>query len=484
MHGRISNYNTKNGSGAIINQNKKIFELRKNAWHDFKTTPSRGMLVEFRLDDKGKVTDCRSSKYQDVENNPYITMTDFWATEDDLALNDIEENKKDEIVNQKAQAIDLSKVHTIKEDKEIRECVLLFFIQQKMMIDKHTDFLESEESEEAVINYFLLKRFLNKAKSQLLFLDKRINEKDFEEIDQELVELENIHENFVKMTAEIPEEYYTEIYLKQQMEYYALQKKSKMEGERLFQLAHRIKSTESDINTFKKRLEIPGQKSEVIEDLKQKITQRERELPDYVKQHTQLGDALTRVNLLLEEFAKKSKDRFPIEYAETKKYLSDQITKIINHLAYKMNLLIWEKASESQSIAHNFYKQSIGGTFNCMTFLEYYLKQLDKTKLKDHDKELYELLLDYTRNKQKTFVIVSENPNTTNNIKLHILKKNVDFCVVRIPRPVEFLTWAKSNKFEVLLVDSSIKGIRAHELMLKILPLTKNRDVKLVMFSE
>jgi len=484
MHGRISNYNTKNGSGAIVNQNKKIFELRKNAWHDFKTMPTRGTLVEFRLDDKGKVTDCRSSKYQDIENNPFITMADFWSTEDDDALSDIEENKKDEIVNQKAQTIDITKVDTIKEDKDIKECVLLFFIQQKMMIDKYRDFLDSENAEETMLDYYSLKRFINKAKTQLLFLDKRINEKDFEEIDQELIELENIHENFIKMTAEIPEEYYNEIYLKQQMEFYALQKKTKQEEERLFQLGHRVKSLEADINTFKRRLETPNQNPDVIAEITQKLAQRQKDLPDFIKQSKQLEESVKKVNLLLAEFAKKTKDSFPKVYSDTKKYLLDEITKIIDHMGYKLNMLIWEKASESQSIVHNFYKQSIGDTFNCMTFLEYYLKQLDKTKLKDNDKKLYQIMTDYRKDKQKVFVVVSENPNTTNNIKLYVLKKNIDFSVVRIARPVEILTWAKTNKLDVLIVDSSIKGMKAHELILKIIPILKNREVKIVMFSE
>ena len=429
------------------------------------------------------MSDCRSSKYQDIDSNPFVTMNDFWATEDDEALNDIEENKKDEIVNQKSKLIDITTVHTIKEDKEPRECILLFFIQQKMMIEKHKDFLESEDAAEYMIDYTLLKRFVVKAKSQLLFLDKRINEKDFEELDQELLELECIYESFLKMNSDVPEEYYFDIYLKQQMEFYALHKKVKQEEERLFQLANRVKGTESDINTLKKRLETP-QKPEVIADIKAKLAQKQKELPDYIKQNNELNESIIRVKLLLDEFSKKTKDSFPKIYTETKNYLAEEIKKIIDHMGYKLNMLIWEKASESQSIAHNFYKQNIGDTFNCLTFLDYYLKQLDKSKLKDNDKKLYELLTRYRANKQKVFVIISENPNTTNNIKLFLLKKNIDFSVTRIARPVEFLTWAKSNKFDILIVDSSLKGMKAHELIIKVIPIATSRKAKIVMFSE
>ena len=61
MHGRISRYSMATGSGVVTNYSKKIFELRKEHWHDRKLLPAAGMYVEFRLDESGHIVDAHSS---------------------------------------------------------------------------------------------------------------------------------------------------------------------------------------------------------------------------------------------------------------------------------------------------------------------------------------------------------------------------------------------------------------------------------------
>ena len=97
MHGKISFYSAKNQSGTIIDKNKRIYELRASGWHDPSTIPSNGLYVAFRLDENGKVSDCKASKYQDFKSEPYICEAEFWDSEDDEALEEIEETNLEKI---------------------------------------------------------------------------------------------------------------------------------------------------------------------------------------------------------------------------------------------------------------------------------------------------------------------------------------------------------------------------------------------------
>lgn len=78
MHGKITRYTATTGSGVIMNASKKIFELKKDSWHDGRNRPAVGMYVEFRTNDGGiQVTDARASKYQSFPPDALIREIDF-----------------------------------------------------------------------------------------------------------------------------------------------------------------------------------------------------------------------------------------------------------------------------------------------------------------------------------------------------------------------------------------------------------------------
>jgi hypothetical protein len=73
------------------------------------------------------------------------------------------------------------------------------------------------------------------------------------------------------------------------------------------------------------------------------------------------------------------------------------IGKILNYKAYDLDQAIWKQASKSPIIQSYFANAGIQGDYSTVTFLHYYLRTLDKKKLRKEHTDLFKFL-DYLEN--------------------------------------------------------------------------------------
>ncbi len=81
------------GRGTVTNSAKLFFEFNRQSWSDKRSMPSVGMLVEFRAEGK-TITSVRPSRYQEFKEGDFITENDFWRTENDEALEDLQSSMR------------------------------------------------------------------------------------------------------------------------------------------------------------------------------------------------------------------------------------------------------------------------------------------------------------------------------------------------------------------------------------------------------
>lgn len=467
MHGKITYFNNNNGSGTIVDKNKRVFEFRKNSWHDLSTLPSKGILAEFRLDDDGKVTDCRASKFQDFEPGSYVSEADFWNTDTDAIMQELEDKRREERVNNAAKELELEELNAVQESRPVEHCINMHFIHQSRIINKYKQFIETDKKIKT-LDYLKLKRFVEKAIAQLTYLDKRISEDEFHQTKIELAELEYSYTNFLKTSDENPMDLYSDIYLNRQIHFLAVQKRTIMEEEKAFALSNKIKKLQSEYRMLENRVgQVGGGKTEQGQKMAEKFQKVKAKQAEVEKELQAVNETITKLKKMLETFNNKVREKFPQLYQNQKTIITTHMLKIINILGYNLDSLIWKRASKSESVHNAFYKPGIDRAFSAMTFLYYYIKPLDKTKLRKDDQELYEIWLNYEHNVSKKVIIVSENASLSHTLKLFMLERDKETEVREITKPVEFISYIQGNRADMVVVDSQLTAIPAHELIVK-----------------
>lgn len=480
MHGRITYYSSKNGLGAIVNQHKRVYEFNKSNWHDTRTLPSNGMFVVIRLDEADNtITDVKSSRYQNFDETPYLQEADFWKTQDDEELEELEESRKTEMINRRAAKIDIKKIQAIKENKPIERCLVGYFHVQNSQIAKYQELFNSNKQHDR-LDYALMRRFIDKALNQLFFVDKGIKTGEFDEFKQRLVELDYILSQMNKGEEHNLDEIFERYYLKYQIEYLAIRRKIEGDQEEFFKLKTKSKHLRSEINLLNNR------STSGIGDsakTKEKLTGKSSAQEEVQKRMGATDKRIQALQHMMEQFIASKRQDFKAQFAQTRQEIIGKLKTIQDHIASNMDTKIWEMASKSKSIKQTFYKENIDAPFCSITFLRFFLKRLKIELLKEEDRLLYEYLKQYDSRHTKRFLLVTENSTTAKALRTYIFSINKNYLVTSVNRPVEFYTVAQEVDADVVLVDQSIQSIGAHELVIKGRQIYKSSRKKFIMFG-
>jgi hypothetical protein len=479
MHGIINYYSAKSGVGSIINNLKKAFDFRSANWHDTSTIPSKGMYVTYLLDDKGRLTDVKSSKYQNISNHPFVNEADFWATIDDAQLEELEEKRREDIVNQRVKELELHTITSIELSKQPEECIKLVFSNHYDVLEQNSEIMEGERKFE--FDYAILKRFLEKTILQLTTLDKRISADEFLELKQIIVEVEYLQGLLNKVADPESVELTKQYFLKYQIEYSAIKKAGGNLNDNINMLINRVKNLEAEIKALPNRIQNASgsDRARFEEELSRKI----KEKATIESELNPKRPVIENIKQLIHEFEKQYIVAFPKMYFEQKEQLKVSIKKLLNRLADNLDTALYQKATESDVIAMNFYSQNIDSTFSTMTFVRYYIARLNKDLMQEADKVFYNLLTQYERTMIVRVAIITEDHTFGQNVKLAVLAQSKHMKAVLYLRAIEFITICDREAFALVLVDTKLRGADVLEVIQKGKASAKNERAEYIVFD-
>lgn len=475
MRGKISYYNDKTGTGMISTQFKRTFEFKRSAWHDFHNAPKRGMFVFFRIDESKHVVDCKESVFRVLKRDYDLTAKDFWESNSEEELRDLAEQKKEELIN--LGVTSLTPTSKLQESRTIDECCNAFFAEPIAIIYKYQEIL-TQNIEAKQLDYFIAKRFLLKAKGQLMNTDTSTSAEHFADMERELSTLEQQYAIVARqMKTELDESFET-IYLAHQIAYLRFLRRISLDSERLFQIDKLIKKNGFDIEMVEKKLAME-QNEKNQEKLREKLEKLQEHGKELEREKTQTTHNRVAFAKQIKEFRSRKYNEFVGGYGfeEQRKKVHDYIRSIMNHIAYKYDGLLWEKARHSESIHNTFFRQNTEGSYCIMTFIRYYLKQLDKNRLSPSDQLLYKYLRRYEKERCYSFLILSDDRELVEKIRMTIFSLHKDFLVYTFPRAVESLNWIKANLADFIILDHHLKTPSPQELIAKNIQYHKNEKI-------
>ncbi len=437
------------GRGTVINLAKTFFEFNKHVWHDKRSMPTVGMLVEFRSDGK-HITDLRPSKFQEFEENDFIKERDFWKTNSDNELEDLRLARRDAYVQELYRQTDYDQFEKIPLNKTIPQTIQKYFCNEALSINAVKDIKIDEAP--YTIDFFVLKRFLYKALDTLLFSDNTINQADFSAMKNIIMHLEMAYMDMKDKQKHINMEHlYNEVFLAHQCHYQALLASLENRKNRKLALERQSNTLASEIKLKQSRLEIENGKKrqeaeEILHSKKQKLIEINDELNYF-------SESIAKLEKIKKEFYEKNLSIFTNSFNMAREKLFDKIKQGLNICATRQDMEIWKKSLKSTSIKNSYFKNATEISFCTLSFAELYLDRLNKYTLNSSDQLLLSYVKKVRKECEKNFLIVTTNHETYTNMKIQIFSMNPYYIVKHAPKKVNYQGLMKNIEFDIVYVD-------------------------------
>lgn len=462
MRGKISYYNEKMQTGMVVDKARIVYEFKRANWFDQHRLPAADMYVDFKANELGRIEQIKESDFVKLQRKYDITENDFWQSKDEEALEDVAVARRERLINDGILSI---APKSIPEDYAIADCFLAYFADSVELIYRYEDLAFSESEEDGRLDYFKLKRFMLKAKAQLVQSDGTVDVEPFNTMERQLFELEFVALETLKNKNKTMETLFEEIYLSQQIGFLRMEKRLKLDSQKAFELSINIKRAVESINMWQTRLKTE-RNQEYIASMNEKIERmaESKRSAEEQLQTIEKNKALFAGHIKHFKEAKYAEFVNNFGFEGELKGVVDTLKKVIGHIAFRYDTLLWQCAVNSNIIRNTFFRQTSVGNFCSATFLRYYLKPLDKRLLSKPDEALYGYLTRYDRDIAKHVLVLSEHKDVIEEVSMMVYGNYKDAVVHQFHRAVDSLHWLKGRNAAMAVFDEQNRALTPEEL--------------------
>ncbi|WP_456451894.1 hypothetical protein [Hydrogenimonas sp.] len=445
MEGKIVVYSDQTGLGKIITPERKKYNFSVDEWDEYDTMPAIGQTILFepeginarhvRLMEKGAT--------QDAPPEPAPRPVESDAPKQ--APNFLPEAPKPE---------DETPPTGLEASMEVEACIQMHFADILKRIAENRDLMRENRR----LDFVRMHRFLNTAYNNLIEIDHSFENYELAEVRQQLLEAYDTYRDFKAKTAYI-QNAYQQVFLNKQMRYKELRAKLELNKAQIAKLSESAKNREQEIREKSQKLKSLAPQSEEYIYLFNEIKILKRAMVDAIHEVAKLTEENRLYVEMLDNFYKMHYDRFKKAFGEFVESHDALLRKIQDVLAYKFDAMMWKKANRSKPIQNFFAQAGITDEFSAITYLKYYLKTLDTSKLNQQNQELLELLQYLEQQTKKRVVCIDDDTEFLALIKEAFGEIDRDIRVSLSTRPETVLPDLKNLQPNVLIVNPELRGI-------------------------
>lgn len=456
MHGKIAIYMDSTGRGTVVNSTNTFFDFNRQIWNDKKSMPSVGMLVEFRTFTNEKkegdklaqtsktISSIKPSKFQEFKEGDFITEHDFWKTNDDDELEDLQHSRRSAYITELYRSTDFDNIEKIPLSLTIPQAIQKHFAHEILSVETLQNNLEDEKEIPCILDYLILKRFLFKAYDTLIFMDNSIDQTQFSALKSIMMHLENSYKQMASDQKPNITKIFNETFLSLQCHYQALIATIDTRKNRLASLQTQIKTLQSEINL----------KSNANNTDPQKLKIRQEKLAKLQKEAQYYETSLKRLDTIRDDFYKKNYSIFENAFKLSREKLFKKIITGLNLCATIMDMKIWRLSLKSSGVKNSYFTMSnIENSFCSISFAEHYLSRLNKATLNPFDQKLLLYIQKITKEQRKKFLVVSSDLNLLCKLKIENFSQNPYYLVKYAPKKVNYQSLMRDNTFSVVYIN-------------------------------
>ncbi|EAK5129855.1 hypothetical protein B6H98_04275 [Campylobacter jejuni] len=457
MHGKIDIYMDSTGRGTVTNSANTFFDFNRQIWNDKKSMPSVGMLVEFRTlssekkAEDGKlvqtsktITGIKPSKFQEFKEGDFITEHDFWKTDNDDELEDLQNSRRSAYITELYRTTDFDTIEKIPLSFTIPQAIQKYFAHEILSVETLQANLQDEKEIPCILDYLILKRFLFKAYDTLIFMDNSIDQTQFSALKSIMMHLENSYKQMMADQKPNITKIFNETFLSLQCHYQALVATIDTRKNRLASLEAQMKTLQSEINL----------KSNATDADPEKLKARQERLAKLQKEAEYYRTTLKRLDAIREDFYKKNYNIFENAFKLSREKLFKKIVTGLNLCATIMDVKIWHLSLKSSGVKNSYFTMSnIENSFCSLSFAEHYLSRLNKSALNPFDQKLLVYIQKITKEQRKKFLVVTSDLDLLCKLKIENFSQNPYYLVKYAPKKVNYQSLMRDNTFDIVYID-------------------------------
>lgn len=450
MRGKIIVYSDQTGIGKIITPEKKKYNFNVDEWNDYETTPAVGLIVDFEpeginaraIETANGIEQTLQDKNTDEASSESPKHSDTQAETD--------EKKED----------DEEPAWFIEYDLDVEACIEMHFSDIRKRIAESANLLEENRR----LDYSRMKRFLETAYNNLIEIDHSFENYELAETRQELLDAYDAYRSF-KSRTDFIQNAYEQVFLNKQSRYKELRAKLELNKSQIAKLTDTAANLEKDVKEKSKRLQALPRQSEEYVYLFNEIKVLKRSMVDAIHEIAKLTEENRLYIELLDNFYKMYYDRFKKSFAEFVQNYDSMMRKIQDVLAYRFDSLMWKKANRSKPIQTFFAKAGIHEEFSAVTYMKYYLKTLDSSKLNQQNQELMELMNYLESQTKKRIVCIDDDSEFLTTVKSALGEIDREIKVVISTRPEGVLPDLKNIQPNILIINPTLRGVDTESVL-------------------
>lgn len=458
MHGKIAIYMDSTGRGTVTNSSNQFFEFNRQSWNDKKSMPSVGMFVEFRCEGK-QISSIRPSRFQDFKEGDFITERDFWKSDNDEELEDIQNSRRSAYITELYRNTDFDTIEKIPLSITIPQAIQKYFSGEILSVEALKTSVDDEKDIPYILDYFIIKRFLDKALDTLIFMDNSIDQSQFTSLKSIIMHLENSFNN-MKDKQKILNigKIFNEIFISLQCHYQALLATIDTRKNRATSLDSQIKNLNTEITL---KLNSANADIKKIEVVKERLEKLQKEC-DYYK------STLKRLEAIKDDFYKKNFSVFENAFKISREKLFSKIITGLNLCATIMDVKIWHLSLKSSGVKNSYFtRTNIENSFCSLSFAEHYLSRLNKMSLNPFDQRLLSYIKKVYQEQGKKFLVVTSNLDLLCKLKIEIYSINPYYIVKHAPKKVNYQSLMRDYNFDIVYLDEKTIWENAADIILE-----------------
>ena len=441
MEGKIIVYSDETGLGKIITPEKKKYNFSIDEWDEYEAIPQIGAVVHFDPEGINARRITLRQKEIDTPNPNAVNNPQPAVSSTPIHPSKIEKS-------------DSGSPAILDSSMEVEECIRIDFAPILKSIDENARLLEENRR----LDFLRMRRFLNTAYNNLIEIDHSFENFKLAEIRQQLFDAYGNYKEFRAKTAYV-QKAYEKVFLSKQIRYKELRAKLDLNKVQIAKLNESAANREIEIREKSRKLSTLSPRSEEYIYLFNEIKLLKRTMVDAIHEVAKLVEENRLYIDLLDNFYKMHYRRFKEAFDDFVRQYDEKLRKIQDVLAYRFDSMIWERANRSKPIQKYFSEAGITDEFSAVTYLKYYIKTLDASKLNEQNQELVELLHYLQQQTKKRILCIDDDTDFLMSVKQVIGEIDRDIKVTLSTRAETILPDLKNIKPNILLLNPTITKI-------------------------
>ena len=241
------------------------------------------------------------------------------------------------------------------------------------------------------LHFVKMRRFLHTTFNSLSEIDPHFKSTQIVRLYDNMKKVAKVYDDFA-LKRRMGIRAYHVVFLQQQERYAMLENLLKHNLSEIDILREQTLGFKKNVKKRKDELQSAPEKSTLYHEKSSELKDLKRRENSTIMRMNEVAEQNEIITHVLRDFRDTYEDQFLLMYKKYTQGIQPKLFSILNAMAFEFDVEIWLQASQSTLIKNYFKSAYTNDVINSKTYLTYYLKGLDKSKLTEENQDLQELL--------------------------------------------------------------------------------------------